>query len=184
MTQICTNMNWMLLKINLRLNWELWPMFIPVNLPLEDGGLDEGEIYWRDTYQWLSNRGYQFRPRYSPDWIPSWVGTTKNFRKCEDGVHLAVSSLHFIRHGHWIEVIQNTLICGAIHISTGAEKCQQVGPTSWGWYYAISVLWTSLIGSTQPLCSTIGSPRSTRGQWPGSSHAVAPSFQFSGIRYI
>jgi hypothetical protein len=72
----------------------------PENLPLEEGGLDEGEIYWRNKYQWLHDRGYQLRPRYSPDWIPSWVGTTKNFSKCEDGVNLAVSSLHFTRYGH------------------------------------------------------------------------------------
>ena len=63
-----------------------------VNPPLEAGGLDNLEIrFWRDNYQWLHDRGYQLRPRYSPDWMPSWIGTKKYFRTCEDGVHLAVS---------------------------------------------------------------------------------------------
>jgi len=92
----------------------------PKNLPLEEGGLDGGEIYWSGKFQWLHDRGYQLRPRYSPNWIPSWVETAKNFRNCEDGVHLAVSSSHF-GHAHWIEAIQHTPICDAIHIPTGAQ---------------------------------------------------------------
>ena len=63
-----------------------------INPPLEEGGLDKSEIrHWRDNYQWLHDRGYQLRPRYSPDWIPSWIGTKKDYGDCEDGVHLAVS---------------------------------------------------------------------------------------------
>ncbi|KAK0447870.1 uncharacterized protein EV420DRAFT_1275946 [Desarmillaria tabescens] len=30
------------------------------------------EIFWRDTYHFLNERGYQLRPRYHPDWVPSW----------------------------------------------------------------------------------------------------------------
>ncbi|KIM38851.1 hypothetical protein M413DRAFT_419793 [Hebeloma cylindrosporum] len=76
----------------------------PQNLSPGKGGLDECESYWRDKYQWLRDRGYQLRPRYSPDWIPSWVGTTKNHRICEDGVPM-----------------QHTSVCDAIHIPTGAQ---------------------------------------------------------------
>ena len=68
-----------------------------VNPPLEAGGLDEMEIrFWRDNYQWLHDRGYQLRPRYSPNWVPSWIGTKKYFRKCEDCFHLAVSLFEFL----------------------------------------------------------------------------------------
>jgi len=72
----------------------------PENLSLAEGGLDKGELSWRDKYQWLHDRGYQLRPRYSPNWIPSWVETATNVRNCEDGVHLAVSCLHFKRRRH------------------------------------------------------------------------------------
>ena len=64
-------------------------------LSVVDGGLGDTEIrYWRNNYEWLRDRGYQLRPRYSPDWIPSWMGTTKYHRSCEDGVKLAVSPLN------------------------------------------------------------------------------------------
>ncbi|KAH7889023.1 hypothetical protein F5I97DRAFT_1935400 [Phlebopus sp. FC_14] len=36
-------------------------------------------------YQWLRDRGYLLRPRYAPDWVPSWRGTKKNRFLCEDG---------------------------------------------------------------------------------------------------
>ncbi|KIM38846.1 hypothetical protein M413DRAFT_75436 [Hebeloma cylindrosporum] len=77
---------------------------VATNLSLTEGGLGRGEIYWRHKYQWLHDRGYQLRPRYSPDWIPSWVSTTKNHRICED-----------------VEDIQHSPICDAIHIPTGAQ---------------------------------------------------------------
>ncbi|EAU82364.1 other/AgaK1 protein kinase [Coprinopsis cinerea okayama7 len=34
--------------------------------------LHDGELYWRDHYNWLLERGYRLRPRYSPEWVPSW----------------------------------------------------------------------------------------------------------------
>ncbi|SJL11183.1 uncharacterized protein ARMOST_14586 [Armillaria ostoyae] len=30
------------------------------------------EVIWRGYYNFLLERGYQLRPRYHPDWIPSW----------------------------------------------------------------------------------------------------------------
>ncbi|KAF8834112.1 hypothetical protein BDN67DRAFT_1013046 [Paxillus ammoniavirescens] len=49
------------------------------------GKLSEPEIWWRDHYQWLENSGYLLRPRYAPDWTPSWEGTKKEWFACEDG---------------------------------------------------------------------------------------------------
>ncbi|KAE9392784.1 hypothetical protein BT96DRAFT_924531, partial [Gymnopus androsaceus JB14] len=34
--------------------------------------LSETEIFWRDHYDWLKEHGYQLRPRYQPNWVPSW----------------------------------------------------------------------------------------------------------------
>ncbi|KAI0369571.1 hypothetical protein BV20DRAFT_1020643 [Pilatotrama ljubarskyi] len=32
------------------------------------------ERYWRDRQEFLESRGYTLRPRYKPDWTPSWTG--------------------------------------------------------------------------------------------------------------
>ena len=67
-----------------------------VNLPFEEGGLDGGEAFWRENYQFLLDHGYQLRPRYSPDWVPSWIGTSKHPRNFEDSIYLAVSSYNLL----------------------------------------------------------------------------------------
>ncbi|KAJ3715367.1 kinase-like domain-containing protein [Lentinula raphanica] len=35
------------------------------------------EIFWRDHYDWLKSNGYLLRPRYHPDWVPSWTGSKR-----------------------------------------------------------------------------------------------------------
>ncbi|KAJ3776846.1 hypothetical protein FB446DRAFT_635306 [Lentinula raphanica] len=42
------------------------------------------ELFWRDHYDWLKSKGYLLRPRFHPDWVPSWVGTSARPRGCED----------------------------------------------------------------------------------------------------
>ncbi|KAI0364338.1 hypothetical protein BV20DRAFT_1047243 [Pilatotrama ljubarskyi] len=37
-----------------------------------DGELNDAELWWRDHQVWLQDRGYMLRPRYKPNWIPSW----------------------------------------------------------------------------------------------------------------
>ena len=52
----------------------------------EGGALDELELFWRDHQKWLQDRGYLLRPRYRPDWVPSWKDRPDVFwRFCEDG---------------------------------------------------------------------------------------------------
>jgi hypothetical protein len=52
----------------------------------KDGGqLSEPELWWSKHYSWLKDSGYMLRPRYAPDWTPSWQGTKKNWIMCEDG---------------------------------------------------------------------------------------------------
>ncbi|KAG6900303.1 hypothetical protein C0993_012735 [Termitomyces sp. T159_Od127] len=54
-------------------------------------GLNPVEYLWRDHYYFLKEHGYTLRPRYHPEWIPSWLGTDKCFTECEDG-HMISSS--------------------------------------------------------------------------------------------
>ncbi|KAJ3874225.1 kinase-like domain-containing protein [Lentinula edodes] len=44
------------------------------------------EIFWRDHYDWLKDRGYLLRPRYRPGWVASWIGTTTEAPRCEDNL--------------------------------------------------------------------------------------------------
>ncbi|KAG2068687.1 hypothetical protein BDR04DRAFT_1135922 [Suillus decipiens] len=48
--------------------------------------LQKYETRWRDLHDFLKNKGYKLRSRYSPDWVPSWTNTNKVPIKCEDGV--------------------------------------------------------------------------------------------------
>ncbi|KAF9010788.1 kinase-like domain-containing protein [Cyathus striatus] len=48
--------------------------------------LNEGELFWRSRYNLLLEKGYKLRPRYKPDWKPSWVETGKDPYTCEDGM--------------------------------------------------------------------------------------------------
>lgn len=48
------------------------------------------EVFWRDHQVWLAEQGYMLRPRYRPDWVPSWTGTGKAWRRHEDGIALWV----------------------------------------------------------------------------------------------
>ncbi|KAJ6507376.1 kinase-like domain-containing protein [Mycena vitilis] len=49
------------------------------------GGLNELEIFFRDHQVWLAENGYMLRPRYHPDWVPSWLGTDQLYYNCVDG---------------------------------------------------------------------------------------------------
>ncbi len=50
-----------------------------------NGGLSNAEFFWRDHYRFLEEKGYRLRPRYSPDWKPSWLSTNRDRFECEDG---------------------------------------------------------------------------------------------------
>lgn len=53
-------------------------------------GLLSYEIFWRDRYFFLENRGYTLRPRFKPDWTPSWLGTNRDPDFCEDSIRSVV----------------------------------------------------------------------------------------------
>ena len=52
------------------------------------GSMSPAEIFWADHYRWLESQGYKLRPRYHPDWIPTWKKSNKWVLRCEDSVYL------------------------------------------------------------------------------------------------
>ncbi|KAK7692240.1 hypothetical protein QCA50_003865 [Cerrena zonata] len=50
--------------------------------------LHSDEFYWRDHQPWLAERGYMLRPRYKPDWVPSWKDTGHRWIDFEDAAIL------------------------------------------------------------------------------------------------
>ncbi|CAL1702594.1 unnamed protein product [Somion occarium] len=50
--------------------------------------LDEFEERWRDRQPFFESRGYMFRPRLRPSWIPSWRSSGEHPMYAEDGVAL------------------------------------------------------------------------------------------------
>ena len=62
----------------------------------EEGFYDlfDAEVYWKDRYHFLNHHGYALRPRYHPDWKPSWIGTNIDPVFCEDSISIIVCA-HF-----------------------------------------------------------------------------------------
>ncbi len=57
------------------------------------GTLVNSELWWRDRYYDIQERGYKLRPRYHPRWEPSWNKLKKDFFSVEDGQATIVSSI-------------------------------------------------------------------------------------------
>lgn len=49
------------------------------------------EVHWRDRQPFLQTKGYMLRPRYRPDWIPSWQGRDLLALTAEDAITHPVS---------------------------------------------------------------------------------------------
>src|ERR1700691_662254 len=53
--------------------------------------LRDSEVFWRDHQKWLEDCGYMVRPRYMPDWKPSWTDKSgKMVMLYEDAQYLKV----------------------------------------------------------------------------------------------
>ncbi|KAG6813223.1 hypothetical protein H0H92_013110 [Tricholoma furcatifolium] len=52
----------------------------------ENGELSEIEVFWRKYTPLFKDRGYTVRPRYRPDWTPSWWNTSQYWQDCEDAI--------------------------------------------------------------------------------------------------
>lgn len=59
--------------------------------------LKEDEIWWRNHYNALLSHGYKLRPRFHPDWAPSWLGTSKHPYACEDSIEHIVRRLLLLK---------------------------------------------------------------------------------------
>ena len=57
----------------------------------QPGEIDPSERWWVERQEALERTGYLLRPRYRPDWKPSWSGTNKFYLDCEDGKFAGVS---------------------------------------------------------------------------------------------
>ncbi|KAF8055767.1 kinase-like domain-containing protein [Lyophyllum atratum] len=57
---------------------------------MKNGKLMINELLWRNHYQFLKGHGYTLRPRYHPDWVASWLDTSKDWTTCEDGIAIKV----------------------------------------------------------------------------------------------
>ena len=51
------------------------------------------EMSWTKKYDFFLHHGYELRPRYSPEWEPSWKTNGKPPQQCEDYHRLPVCFL-------------------------------------------------------------------------------------------
>ncbi|KAL4078215.1 hypothetical protein V8B97DRAFT_1935859 [Scleroderma yunnanense] len=58
--------------------------FGTLSVNTDDEKLTESESWWSQRFEWLKNNGYLLRPRYAPNWVPSWHGTKMDMFSCED----------------------------------------------------------------------------------------------------
>lgn len=80
-----------------------------------------GEKYWAQLQGWLEEKGYKLRPRFQPNWVPSWPKTEEDFRRHEDGqVHHVRKFLSYSRSRLSDTLLQSPVTIDAIRISDGA----------------------------------------------------------------
>jgi hypothetical protein len=60
------------------------------------GTLVMTERWWRDRYDEIAEQGYKLRPRYHPQWQPSWGESGKTFYTVEDGQPTIVRVVAFV----------------------------------------------------------------------------------------
>lgn len=56
------------------------------NFVYDDSKIRTDEIWWRDRYSMLERHGYRLRPRFHPDWKPSWHTLGKSEFASEDSI--------------------------------------------------------------------------------------------------
>ncbi|KAI0076139.1 hypothetical protein K474DRAFT_1299249 [Panus rudis PR-1116 ss-1] len=69
--------------------------------------LSNVETFWRTLYLDLLGHGYMLRPRYKPDWHPSWWQSGKDPKYCEDGLppeHHAVIDAQRVSDGKTVAI--------------------------------------------------------------------------------
>lgn len=64
----------------------------PSGCMAEDTTLARAEMVWRSRYEWLKDCGFELRPKFRPDWVPPWAGTSKSAADFEEGLQMPVRS--------------------------------------------------------------------------------------------
>ncbi|CAE6349633.1 hypothetical protein BN14_06352 [Rhizoctonia solani AG-1 IB] len=62
------------------------PEFDDVSIHSRSDKRSEAEERWVSFQPYLLSKGYRLRPRYQPDWVPSWKGTSVKPLHCEDSL--------------------------------------------------------------------------------------------------
>lgn len=60
----------------------------------DNSKLLSAEIWWRDRYNMLENRGYRLRRRFHPDWKPSWHTSGKSILSSEVSIPIKCTPDH------------------------------------------------------------------------------------------
>lgn len=90
------------------------------SLGMQAGGLSRIEKQWTNRQKALEEAGYMLRPRYHPEWQPSWSNTDKFFLDAEDGQAQAVSiKLLFLSLTEDVDIYQKRVTMDATRISDG-----------------------------------------------------------------
>jgi hypothetical protein len=114
---------------------------------MQSGGLSPIEKRWRNRQRALEEAGYMLRPRYHPEWQPSWTNTDKFFMKFEDGQAQVVSTKSFFHYQTDIE--QKRVVIDATRISDGKPVMLKLLPPTEGPYE----LQINQLVSSEPLLS-------------------------------
>ncbi|QRV87117.1 kinase domain protein [Ceratobasidium sp. AG-Ba] len=66
----------------------------------------DAENRWVSFQPYLQSKGYQLRPRYHPDWVPSWIKTGSNPLDCEDATDvIPIRTLDAVRAQDQLQVV-------------------------------------------------------------------------------
>ncbi|KAG9123586.1 hypothetical protein FRC07_014637 [Ceratobasidium sp. 392] len=84
----------------------------------------EAENRWVSLQPYLLSKGYQLRPRYRPDWVPSWKATGENPLDCEDNPSsVPLRVLDATRVGDERQVIIKMIIPSGVEHEGEEELC-------------------------------------------------------------
>ncbi|KAF8265696.1 hypothetical protein EI94DRAFT_1588059 [Lactarius quietus] len=76
------------------------------------GTLVKSELWWRDHYHDIQERGYELRSRYRPSWEPSWNKSKKDFFSVEDGQSTIVTVMDAVRVRDRLPVMLKRVLSG------------------------------------------------------------------------
>lgn len=86
---------------------------------IDDATLLEYEIWWRDRYVMLEERGYRLRPRFRPDWVPSWRTSGGRWVGSEDALLSRVCLSALIHSTSHVLITQHSKTMDATRFRTG-----------------------------------------------------------------